>query len=141
MRLNADQRHDVEALLIPIIQDAHRQADAVGAFLDALGVLPPVKNGKRQRVFLSADLLHKVAALVRIHQWEQAGLRPCFASRVAAVPRYLGGRSWHAATTEAALLGAPAGPDCPAYAPDAAGLAPAASRAFRRRGRLSCPSG
>ncbi|MBL8794090.1 MAG: hypothetical protein JNM56_09300 [Planctomycetia bacterium] len=77
MRLNSDQRRDVEALLIPIIQDAHRQADAVGAFLDALGVLPPKKNGKRPRVYLSADLLHKVAALVYIHQWKQARWRPC----------------------------------------------------------------
>jgi hypothetical protein len=71
----ADQRRDVEAFLVPVIEGAERSALAVHAFLQALGIWPGHGPGQAP-VALSPDLLQKIGALVRIAHWERTGLRP-----------------------------------------------------------------
>jgi hypothetical protein len=72
----ADQHQDVADFLIPIIREAEHQADLVNAFLEALGIVPHLEQRLHNPVPLPADLLLKLAALVRLYQWEKTGLRP-----------------------------------------------------------------
>jgi len=76
MDANSDQRRDVENYLEAMVREASRQADLAIAFLDALPWMPPLAQRQHNPVALSADLLLKIGALMRIYQWEKTGLRP-----------------------------------------------------------------
>ncbi len=67
MKNHSDERDDVVNYLVPFVREAHRQADLVSCFLKALDVPP--------RTPLTPDLLLKIAAFVRIYQWERSGVR------------------------------------------------------------------
>ncbi len=70
MKNHSDERDDVVNYLVPFVREAHRQTDLVSCFLKALDVPP--------RTPLTPDLLLKIAAFVRIYQWERSGVRRCF---------------------------------------------------------------
>ncbi len=72
----SDQGKDVIDFLVPIIRNAERDAQLVVAFLDAYDVAPAGPDGRRPPVSLSADLLLKISAWVRLYQWEREGVRP-----------------------------------------------------------------
>ncbi len=67
MKTQSDERDDVVDYLVPFVREAHRQADLVICFLKALDV--PTGTP------LTPDLLLKIAAFVRIYQWERSGVR------------------------------------------------------------------
>jgi hypothetical protein len=70
----SDQRKDVEALLIPFIREAHCQAEAVVVFLKAMGLSPSPEGRPKNPVSFAPDLLWKIAAFMRLYQWEKIGL-------------------------------------------------------------------
>ncbi|MFY9586513.1 MAG: hypothetical protein WAT66_03545 [Actinomycetota bacterium] len=67
----SEERRDAVDYMLPFVREADQQADLVIVVLQALGVPPGTP--------LAPDLLLKLAAFVRIYQWEQTGLRALLA--------------------------------------------------------------
>lgn len=54
------------------LREAGRQADFVAAFLESIGI----HSGPHQTCGLPADSLFKLGALLKLYQWDRAGLLP-----------------------------------------------------------------
>ena len=76
MQLDTDNRRDTVDYFVAVIFEAHRQADMVAAFLEATGFLPPAKKRKGKTWYLPPGVLIKLGVLVKLYQWDRAGLLP-----------------------------------------------------------------
>ena len=63
---------DAETLLAAVLRESNRQADQVAAFLGSVGLAPAAGETRP----LPADLLFKLGALLRLYQWDRAGVLP-----------------------------------------------------------------
>jgi hypothetical protein len=70
-------------LIRAVAQDAARDADLVGAFLDALGLAPAGRRPQDPPLRLPADFLLGLGAALRLLLWEQHGIE---AHREAGLP-------------------------------------------------------
>jgi hypothetical protein len=67
--------HRLAVELIEFVErDAEFMADLTTAFLDVIGIVPPLKERLRNPVALPSEFLLELAAILRIALWERAGL-------------------------------------------------------------------
>lgn len=71
-----DHDKDARSLLSAIVAESQRQADLVTEWLMSIGFLPAAKARKNRIWSPSAEVLYKIAAMLKLRQWESAGLLP-----------------------------------------------------------------